>query len=300
MQFCKIPFILSIFIIKRIHFHGQRKSFLSNEDKFNGKKLFKTFKILHNNYPSAIMIKLTFPLKCLILFLAVCLAVPLISPYFNSPTANISVNPYSEVLADNSYGTVTKEGPYGNATSPVKIAYIVGVHPWEQYSHVVAVNAVKNHTKSLRYCYYLYEITVPGGINSDYETGRMDGQILARNYIVPDIEKNDYQLAVDIHSNKGSEDFYSIDWFLNVPYNDSRTNQIAQKLQSKIPGISIYDPPISSSPSYVTIPLIKNGTPAIIYEAYAYDSPETRQELANELLMAIDSLDFKYPVEQFA
>ena len=246
------------------------------------------------------MIKLSFPLKCLILFLAVCLAVPLVSPYLDSPNTNVTIKPYSQVLAETEMGNVTKEGPYGNSSSPVKIAYIIGVHPWELYSHEVAEKAVKNHSSSLKYCYYIYKITVPGGINSDYETGRMDGQLLARNYVVPDIEKNDFQLVMDIHSNKGTEDFYDIDWFLNVPYNDTRTNEIALELQKKIPGIAIYDPPISSSPSYVTIPLIKNGTPAIIYEAYAYDSTQTRQELADKLLLSIDSLDIKYPMNQLA
>lgn len=33
------------------------------------------------------------------------------------------------VLGNTSYGSVAKEGPYGNSSSHVKIAYIVGVHP---------------------------------------------------------------------------------------------------------------------------------------------------------------------------
>ena len=245
------------------------------------------------------MIKLKFPIIYIVLFLVVIFAVPLVSPYLDSPVTNISVNPSSEVLAETGTGNVTKEGPFGNASSPVKIAYIVGVHPWEVYSHDAAAAAVKKNSKSLKYKYYIYNVSVVGGIDSDYETGRMDGQLLAQQYVVPDILKNDYQLAVDIHSNKGEEDFYDISWFLNVPYNDTRTNQIAQELVEKIPGMVLYDPPISSSPYYVTIPLIENGTPAIIYEASAYDPPETRLALAEELLRAIDSLPLKYPVNQY-
>ena len=237
----------------------------------------------------------------LMLFILVVIAASVISPYLDSPVTNVTVNSQSVVLAQTSYGNVTKEGPYGNATSTVKVAYIVGVHPWEQYSHEAAVKAIKTLDKSLKYTYYIYQINVTGGMDSDYETGRMDGQLLAEQYVVPDILKNNYQLAVDIHSNKGGDDYYDVSWFLNVPYNDNHTNQIASELQSKIPGIVFYTPPDPTSPYYVTIPLIKNGTPAIIYEAYAYDSPDTRLELAEKLLRAIDNLNtIKYPVAQYA
>ena len=245
------------------------------------------------------MIKTSFPIICILIFLSVLIAVPLISPNMDSPVTNISVNSYNEVLAETEYGNVTKEGPFGNASSPVKIAYIVGVHPWEQYSHDAAVQAVRKNSKSLKYTYYIYHITVPGGIDTDYETGRMEGQVLAEQYVVPDIEKSNYQLVLDIHSNKGGEDFYEINWFINVPTNDTKTSQIAQQLMERIPGLVQYDPPLASSPYYVTIPIIKNGTPAIIYEAYAYDPPETRLALAERFLHAVDSLPFKYPVEQY-
>jgi hypothetical protein len=245
------------------------------------------------------MIRLNFPIICLIIFLSVLVSASLISPYLDSPVTNITVEPYREVMAETENGNVTKEGPFGNATSPVKIAYIVGVHPWEQYSHDAAVDAVRKNSKSLKYQYYIYKITVPGGIDTDYETGRMEGQVLAEQYVVPDILKSNYQLAVDIHSNKGGEDFYEINWFISVPYNETKSNQYAQELQSRIPGLALYNPPLASSPYYVTIPIIQNGTPAIIYEAYAYDPPETRLALAEKFLRAIDSLPFKYSVEQY-
>lgn len=227
----------------------------------------------------------------LMLFGLVIIAVSVISPFLYSTLTDILVNPESVVLAETSYGNVTKIGPYGNATSTVKVAYIVGVHPWEQDAHVAAVNAIKKMDKSLKYCYYIYQINVTGGMNSDYETGRMDGQVLAKQYVVPDILENNYQLVVDIHSNKGADDYYDVSRFLYVPYSDNRTEEIANELQNEISGMTFYDPPDPTSPYYVTIPLIKNGTPAIIYEAYEYDSPETRQELADKLLRAIDSLN---------
>lgn len=223
----------------------------------------------------------------------------IVSPHFYSPK-NVTVNPYSEVLASTDHGTVTKEGPYGNATSTVKVAFIVGVHPWEIYAHQAAVESIKKYDKSLNYCYYIYQVNVTQGVDSDYDAGRMNGQLLAEEFVVPDIEKQNFQLAMDIHSNKGGLDYYDVGWFLNVPWDDNHTSKLAELLKAKIPGIVFYQPPDPSSPNFVTVPLIKAGTPAIIYEAYAYDSPETRKTLADKLLLAVDSLPLKYPVEKLA
>jgi hypothetical protein len=233
-----------------------------------------------------------FPIKYIIVILAVGLAAILISPFLYSPEANDTVTLTTEGLANTSIGNVTKEGPYGNTSSPVKVAYIVGVHPLEYESHEEAVMAIKKLDKSLRYSYYIYYVNVTGGVNAGYETGRMNGQLLAEKYVVPDILANNFQLAMDIHSNKGRDDNYAVSWFLFVPEGDDITNKIAKELQSKITGIGMYDPPYASSPEYVTMPLIQNGTPAVLYEAYEYDSPEVGQDKAEKLLRAIESLEF--------
>ena len=60
-----------------------------------------------------------------------------------------------------------------------------------------------------------------------------------------------------------------------------------------VPGLVSYDPPNPTSTSYVTIPIIENGTPAIIYESYAYNTPETKKTRMNEVLSAVDNLIFK-------
>jgi hypothetical protein len=36
---------------------------------------------------------------------------------------------YNALLGNTSYGNVVKVGPFGNKSSNIKIAYIVGVHP---------------------------------------------------------------------------------------------------------------------------------------------------------------------------
>ncbi|MGF7117726.1 hypothetical protein [Methanobacterium oryzae] len=54
------------------------------------------------------------------------------------------------VLGTNEYGKVIKEGPYGNINSPVKVAYIVGVHPLESNSHKAAIESLKSQEGSLK------------------------------------------------------------------------------------------------------------------------------------------------------
>lgn len=231
------------------------------------------------------------PIKIIILFLGVSLAVLLVLHSLSTPEVNDTVNFTTEVLANTSIGNVTKEGPYGNTSSQVKVAYIVGMHPREYVSHQEAVNAIKKLDTSLKYSYYIYYVDVTGGVDTGFETGRMNGQLLSEKYVVPDIIANNYQLTMDIHSNKGRYGIYAVGWFLYVPTNHEYTNNIAKQLQEKIPGIEIYVPPYASSPKYVTNPLLNHGVPSIVYEAYQYDSPEVGQDKAEKLLMAIDRLE---------
>lgn len=224
-------------------------------------------------------------ISLIILFTAVITA----SFYFY-PTKNAAttISPASQLLGQTEYGAVYKEGPYGNTSSPVKIAFIVGVHPLEPYAHQAMMESVKNHDKSLQYCYYIYRVNVTRDF-SDYETGRMNGQLLANKFAVPDITGQKFQLAVDVHSNLGN---WQERRFVFSPVDDSKTKSIALNLTSKISWLKYYIPPDPTSPQYVTIPLIQAGVPAIVYEAYTYDSYETKRNYADELLVTVDSLKY--------
>ena len=63
----------------------------------------------------------------------------------NSNSTNI------EVLGSTSYGNVIKEGPFGNTSSKVKIAYIIGVHPLESNAHQAMLNSITEHNSTLKY-----------------------------------------------------------------------------------------------------------------------------------------------------
>ncbi len=196
----------------------------------------------------------------------------------------------SQLLGETKYGNVAKIGPLGNKRSSVKIAVIVGVHPLEYHAHNMAVNFIENNSIKLKYCYYIYRINVTEDI-FEFETGRMNGQLLANKFVVPDIINNTYKLTIDIHSNYGANDGYIVGWFLNVPTNDNKSRELMNQVINKVPGLKSYNPLCPTSPIYITIPIIENGTPAIIYESYGYDTFETQKKRLNKVLSAVDYLN---------
>ncbi len=213
------------------------------------------------------------------------------SHYFpnNDISASITSSSDNGVLGSNELGYVVKEGPYGNKDSPIKIAYITGVHPLESESHKAVRETIETKNKSLNYCYYVYKIVVTKDA-ADYDKGRMNGQLLANQYVVPDITGQNFDLAVDVHSNRGN---YQEKRFIFAPQNEDGSKSIALEIKSKIPWMIYYNPTSQTSPKYVTIPLIKAGIPAVVYETYINDSYGFTKEHADEFVSAVDGLKFK-------
>lgn len=219
----------------------------------------------------------------LIIFLSVILTVSLNwSPAVNTTGSSEAS---SITLATTNDSTVVKEGPYGNSSSNITIAYIVGVHPRESASHQAIVESLRESDASLEKKYYLYIINAPLYQNN-YAQERMNGQLLANEYVVPDIINNSYQLAVDVHSSNGS---YQVDRFVFAPARGNKSIFIAMELEDKISWLKYYYPPNPSSTEYVTLPLIQNGVPSIVYEAYKHDSNTTTKEHAREFIKVIDT-----------
>lgn len=225
----------------------------------------------------------------LFLVLVIVFGAALISSFYLFPVqkATSTVPVFSSVvLGQTDYGTVTREGPYGNTSSPNRIAYIVGVHPLEYQAHNAMVESVKSKNKSLKNCYYIYRINVTQDAD-DYDQGRANGQSLAYNFVVPDVKNSSIDLAVDAHSNEGN---YQEKWFLFVPGQSEKAESIAYALKSETNWLTVYSPPNPTSPAYVTIPLIQAGVPAIIYETYTYESVQQTQKHADEMVLLVDQL----------
>ncbi len=211
--------------------------------------------------------------------------------FYLYPAKNLDSNSistvHSTVLGTASYGSVVKEGPYGNSDSKVKIGYIVGVHPQEANAHSAMVESIKNQSKSLKYCYYIYKVNVTEDADN-YEKGRSNGQTLANEYAVPDIISHKFQLAVDVHSNVGN---WQENRFIFTPVEKEGSKQIALNITSKLPWLTYYVPPNPTSTQYVTAPLINGGIPSVLYETYFNESYQTTTAHANEFVHAVDNLD---------
>ena len=172
-------------------------------------------------------------------------------------------------LGSNDNGTVYLYKSIGNTSSDVRIAYIIGVHVTENAVHKALFDELTSNSSKLKYCYDIYKINVtPIGDPFD-DINRMRGQLLGRDYVVPEAIKNNYSLVVDVHSNQGGA--YIITNFAFAPAQDNVSKAIATKIINDNPGLSEYFPASQTSPPYVTIPIQKSGTPAVIYETYKFE-----------------------------
>jgi hypothetical protein len=200
---------------------------------------------------------------------------------------NQSVVNSSICLGIADYGSVTKKGPYGNVSSQVRIAYIVGVHPQESNAHNAIVETIINRDSSLKYCYYIYVVNVTKDVE-DYSKGRNNGQLLARDYVVPDASRENFDLAVDVHSNVGN---WAENTFIFSPVEGGSSESIGRQIVANNSWLKYYVPPNPTSPVYLTIPLINAGVPSVIYETYSKDSYQTIVEHAGEFVNTVDQLE---------
>ena len=155
-------------------------------------------------------------------------------------------------LGSNDNGTVYLYKSIGNTSSNVRIAYIIGVHVTENAVHKALFDELTNKSSELNYCYDIYKINVvPIGKPID-DINRMRGQLLGRDYVVPEAIKNNYSLVVDVHSNQGGA--YVITNFAFAPAQDNVSKAIATKIINDNPGLQEYFPASQTSPAYVTLP----------------------------------------------
>lgn len=207
--------------------------------------------------------------------------------YAPKNNTNITSNSNTSVIGSTDYGNVVKSGPYGNKNSNIKIAYIVGLHPIEKRAHEAIIEALKEHESSLRYCYYIYQVNVTKNAD-DYGKGRENGQLLARQYVVPDAVNQHFKLAVDVHENVGN---WAENTFIFSPVSNGRAQIIGMEIINKLPWLTYYVPPNPTSPEYLTTPLNNKGVPSLVYEIYKEDSNQTIKNYANEFVTTVDGLD---------
>ena len=195
----------------------------------------------------------------------------------------------SKLVGKNDLGSVYIHGPFGDESSDVKIVYAIGMHPLESKSHRALFDELTSRN-DLNYCYYLYNIQVD---NPDSESeGRLEGQLLAQEFIKDDIIDNGYGLFLDIHSNRGSRGpgDYEITNFVFAPGFDDDSTEYVNIIIDSIDELVYYAPEFRSSPPFITEPTAKAGIATIVYECYTYEPMEVTRMLASKLVSCIDDL----------
>lgn len=212
--------------------------------------------------------------------------------YPDGPTdeAQVDSTQYdSKLLGENELGSVHIHGPFGDANSDVKIAYLIGMHPLESKSHRALFEKLTD-SDDLNCCYWIYNINV-NDISSETE-GRLEGQLLAQEFVKDDIINKDYDLFLDIHSNRGSmgPGEYKITNFVFAPGFDEDSSGYMDEIIDAIDEIVYYAPEFRTSPPYITEPTAKAGIPTLVYECYSYEKFDFTLSLAEKLIDVVDSL----------
>ncbi|MGL4669184.1 MAG: pseudomurein-binding repeat-containing protein [Methanobacteriaceae archaeon] len=220
---------------------------------------------------------------------------PIYSINSNNNSNNITnntnhTNLSTKLLGANDKGKVELIGIFGNANSKIKIAYVIGLHPLESSVHSALYNSIVSKNNNLKYCYYIYNITVTKDA-SDYDKGRMNGQLLTQEFVLPHILNQNYNLVIDVHSNKGTQNggAYEKTNFIFAPLNHPSSKKIAESIINQISELVYYYPTSQTSPPYLTNHLVNAEINTIIYETYIYEDLATTNSLINQLITKIDN-----------
>ena len=214
--------------------------------------------------------------------------------YPKEPTSEAQVDSClcdAELVGENELGSVYIHGPFGDANSKIKIAFVIGMHPLESKSHRALFEKLTSKN-DLKNCYYLYNINV-NDKTSETE-GRLEGQKLAQEFIKDDIIAKKYNLFLDIHSNRGSNGpgEYKITNFVFAPGFDDASSRYMNDIIDAFDEIVYYAPEFRSSPPFITEPTACAGIPTLVYECYSSEDFELTLELAEKLIEIVDNLDY--------
>ena len=214
--------------------------------------------------------------------------------YPSSPTdlAQVDSERYDcELIGSNDLGSVHLHGPFGDESSEIRIAYVIGMHPLESKSHRALFDGLMAK-EDLKHCYFLYNINVND--KASETEGRLEGQLLAQEFIKDDIIDKKYDLFLDIHSNRGSTGpgEYKITNFVFAPGFDEKSSEYMNEIIDSIDEIVYYAPEFRSSPPYITEPTANAGIPTIVYECFSCEDFELTCSLAYNLIDVVDGLEF--------
>jgi|GEM_PF-2974114 len=192
-------------------------------------------------------------------------------------------NPISEEKENTHYTKVYGEAKIdiykfkSNETGP-KVAFILGVHPYEWEAHNAFYDAIKTYTSTPKFRGEIdvYWIHVPEKYAKNWSEGRNFGNMAANKYIVPMIQSEGYDAVFDIHS--AWEEWPSIGrpkWFILYPPT-KEGKSLSQNITKNVNWIKIMGNCSQSKEHvgyWVEMPLAKNKIPIVILE-WGWCEPE--------------------------
>ncbi len=206
-------------------------------------------------------------------------------------TADYSNNVYDvTVVGENANGTVYKIIA-GDESSNDTVGVILGVHPREHEIHEAVNRTIYNITseggsQNLTKRYVIYYVQVKDELTSREDT-RFAGEELSEKFIVPNMEKDNPFIVVDVHE---IDPIYEYSNFLFSLSN--RTTKINGYIDEIASGVGIVDFNFTegTSPEKVTMPIADKGIPTILVETSITDSLSEKQDTANKLISTLDKI----------
>lgn len=194
----------------------------------------------------------------------------------------------SSIIGNNSFGTVVKSSGYGNPSSDIHVAFIVGVDAKKSQNAIVPT---LQGQKDLKYCYDIYVVDTSNANknnNSDTQSNMTVNEMsesLASEYVVPDIINNNYNFTVDVHSTNDSNSY------VFVPSDNTYTSKIVVDSISNNTKVGTYTPDYHAYTEAISENIIDYEIPSIVYVTREYYSNGTSAEV-NSIIHAIDNFDF--------
>lgn len=235
--------------------------------------------------------KKIFKILLVILFLLIIFAG--IATYIHQSSDVEVLDEYTTIIGKNSNGTVYKI-TYGNNSSENTAIMILGVHSLESGIHNATNETIMKYTKenSLNNKFVAYFIKLnfkDSGMNtSDYDTNRHMGELLANEYVVPDIENYDPYVVVDVHE---MENYWDEQKYVGVLNNNSSvTREYADAIADNL-SFPIFKINAGTSPEWVTEPISEHGHEVILFETAQDDSQQNKTLIARNLVRTIDNFN---------
>ena len=180
---------------------------------------------------------------------------------------NNSITPDHSLLGFNSVGYVTKDVYSHHSYSRPKIAVITGMHPREISAKTVAPMVIKTYagTHDVEIVNYMVNVT---SSPDDFTTGRHNGEELVAKYVIPDIEKSDYDLVIICHNHRQG---YGNGYYIATPTMDSKSVELAKSVHDILPDFNYYQRDATGKAESTSIkevdgPIANTGTPVFVYE----------------------------------